>query len=278
MPPAIPQDRPSDFIRGLVCGYANPIRDGVKLLMLRAYVDDSHMGQAPVYVLAGWVAPAEVWARFSDAWRDVLWMSPRIEYFKYAEAMNCRGEFLGMSETRRDEKVRLLLQVIEDHSLFGISSLIPSSTYDIVRPYVKNPYIHSFFGIIVGLTRHYKSLGIEDKIEFVFDYQPGSDQMRQVQEGWEAFKSIAPPEYKNYLFDHPPTFQSDNVVLALQAADFHAGWLHRQTADTILDVETGKPLWGSIGDKIQRVYWIMQPQHAEEIKQRAIADGVKPAP
>jgi len=119
-------------------------------------------------------------------------------------------------------------------------------------------------------------LGIEDKIEFVFDYQPGSNQMRQVEQGWEIFKSIAPPEYKDYLFDHPPTFQSDRLVLALQAADFHAGWLHTQTAHEILGMKTPAPLWGAIGDSIQRVYWIMQPQHAEEIKQRAIADGVKP--
>lgn len=134
MVPALPQDRPSDFVRGLVCGYGRSTREKVKLLMLRAFVDDSHMGQPPVYILGGWIAPAETWARFSDAWQDVLWMAPRIEYFKYAEAMNSNGQFNGISSERRDEKVRLLLKVIEDHSLFGISSIIPASTYDIVRP------------------------------------------------------------------------------------------------------------------------------------------------
>ena len=68
------------------------------LLMLKAYLDDSSMGQAPVYVLAGWVASAKVWAPFADAWDKVLRMSPRIEYFKFDDAMTFDGPFRGMSE------------------------------------------------------------------------------------------------------------------------------------------------------------------------------------
>jgi len=60
--------------------------------MLKAYFDDSRMGQPPCYVLGGWIAPAKVWAPFSDAWLDILWMKPRIEYFKFQEAMNFSGE------------------------------------------------------------------------------------------------------------------------------------------------------------------------------------------
>ncbi len=83
--------------------------------MLRASFDDSAVGQGPVYVIAGWVAPAEKWVPFADDWHAVLDMRPRIEYFKFVEAINFSGEFLGISEEMRDEKLKLLLRIIEDY-------------------------------------------------------------------------------------------------------------------------------------------------------------------
>ena len=85
--------------------------------MLKAYFDDSRMGQPPCYVLGGWVAPAKVWAPFSDAWRDILWMRPRIEYFKFQEAINFNGEFHGVSKESRDEKLKLLVSLIAEYKI-----------------------------------------------------------------------------------------------------------------------------------------------------------------
>ena len=42
-------------------------------------------------------------------------MSPRIRYFKFKEAMNFDGEFHGLTEQSRNEKMILLMRVIEDH-------------------------------------------------------------------------------------------------------------------------------------------------------------------
>jgi hypothetical protein len=116
---------PSEHVLGIVCGLPESLRSNRLLLMLKAYIDDSHMRQPPFYVLGGWVASVKTWAAFSDAWRDILRMSPRIEYFKYDEAMGLSGEFHGISEAARDEKLRLLINLIEEHGLVGVASVIP---------------------------------------------------------------------------------------------------------------------------------------------------------
>src|SRR5262245_64214648 len=168
--------------------------------MLRAYIDDSHMGQPPVYTLAGWVAPASTWMTFSDAWRDILWMKPRIEYFKFNEAVTLDGEFLGVTEASRNEKLQLMINLIEESNLLGLVSMIPHHIFDPLFGWhssrdVRNPYILSFFGIIA--TGHISLFGQEDKVEFFFDYQP--DSIKQVQNGWEEFKDCAPAKYRKLI-------------------------------------------------------------------------------
>lgn len=125
--------------------------------MLKAYIDDSHMRQAPFYVLGGWVAPVKTWIAFSDAWRAILRMSPRIEYFKFDEAMGLSGQFQGISEAARDEKLRLLINLIEEHGLYGIASAIPHAIFypmfgTYPHKWVRNPYYLSFYGITARLV------------------------------------------------------------------------------------------------------------------------------
>jgi hypothetical protein len=245
---------PSEHVLGIVCGLPEPQRSNRWLLMLKAYIDDSNMRQPPYYVLGGWFAPVHTWTRFSDAWRDVLWMSPRIEYFKYVEAMNFTGQFAGISLERRNEKLRLLVNLIEEHKLEGISSIIPHNVWaplfgDADHKSARNPFFLSFFGIVAllaGCLAHTKS---SEKAELVFDYQPGSDSMREVQEGWDDFRSLAPPELMKYVQTHPPVFLDDKEVVALQAADIHAGWTKDQTG-MVDRREIPIPPWFPSGSKI----------------------------
>ena len=49
-------------------------------MVLRAYIDESeHQASEgpPVFVMGGFIAPAESWAKFSDEWQEVLDMRPR---------------------------------------------------------------------------------------------------------------------------------------------------------------------------------------------------------
>lgn len=222
--------------------------------MLKAYIDDSRMRQPPYYVLGGWLAPVHIWAKFSDAWRDILWMSPRIEYFKYEEAMNFSGQFHGISEDRRNEKLRLLVNLIEEHQIEGISSVIPHNIYvplfgDMGHKSARNPYFISFFGICAFLALLTSRKYSNEKVEIVFDYQPGSDSMGEVQAGWEDFRSLAPPQLLQYVQVHPPTFLDDKDVVALQAADLHAGWSRHQI-EVLDNWNVPVPPWYPSGGKL----------------------------
>lgn len=245
--------------------------------MLKAYIDDSHMNQPPVYLLAGWIAPAHQWVRFSNAWREALLMKPSVEYFKFSDAMNFNGPFNGISEQSRNQKVALLVRTIQEHSLLGISTTIPSSVFlGLFGPgcpaiALRNPYFLAFFDIISRAISYYDSSGTTEKIEFVFDDQPGQEEV--VLEAWNLFLDTAPDRFKR-LLGGPPIFQSDRDVVALQAADLHAGWLHKLDEAAILKRDPPEPLWGRAGDEIQRIYRVFTPELAEAMFERVF--GYRP--
>jgi hypothetical protein len=222
--------------------------------MLKAYFDDSRMGQPPCYVLGGWVAPAEVWAPFSHAWRDILWMSPRIEYFKFEEAVNFKGQFHGLSREARDEKLRLLVSLIAEYKLLGAASVI---SHDLFQKYfgshsdpaINDSYAPSLLGIVAAVIRHYKAQEISETIEFFFDYQPG--RMAAAEMGWSHFVAVLPPEYREMVTRHPPSFLDDSDVLPLQAADLCAGRVREQHEARLLGQTHPLPLWGGKGAEIQ---------------------------
>jgi hypothetical protein len=265
-------DRASDHILALVCGLPEPIRSNRLFLMLKAYIDDSRMGQEPIYVLAGWVAPAKVWGSFSDAWDDVLRMSPRIEYFKFAEAMNFNGQFAGISTELRDEKMRLLVKTIECHSLLGISFGVPHYIFLTLfarhpNPEVHNPYFLAFYALIGRLVEHYAKLGSEEKIEFAFDYQPTGNSMRLVRDAWQRFLNKCPPEWRHLLPNHEPSFLDDKDVVALQAADLHAGWVRMMNERPLRGQEHPIPPWAPAGDSIKRLYRYITEENVDSIHQ-----------
>jgi hypothetical protein len=158
--------------------------------MLKAYIDDSALKQPPLYSLAGWVGAPKLWRPFSDAWGEVLRISPRISYFKMEEAINFNGEFGGLSEEKRDEKLNLLVDVINQFKPLGIASSLPHDVFQrffakrYANPDANNPFIPMAFSIMSMTMEYFANRRISEKIEFIFDYQPGSNQMARVQEIW----------------------------------------------------------------------------------------------
>jgi hypothetical protein len=233
--------------------------------MLRAFIDDSDVGGGPAYVLAGWIAPAEKWASFSDRWDEILRMSPRVAYFKFSEAMGLGGEFAGISAPSRDFKMKLFTRLIEEYELLGVSASAPRSVFeewfgrDVGA--LGNPYAVLFYGIISCILRHYSRVAPEEKIDFVFDEQPG--QMRKVLDGWDQWMAILDDDHRDMIAG-PPIFRRDTDMLPLQAADMHAGWLRRLNLTVDTGSEPPPPPWGpDIGNKIQRLYWHLWPEIAE---------------
>lgn len=66
-----------------------------KLVIINGYVDETESDA--VFVMAGYVAPADMWAKFSDEWAAALEAKPRISALKTNDAMRSppRGEFWG---------------------------------------------------------------------------------------------------------------------------------------------------------------------------------------
>lgn len=266
MPQAMSANRPSDYIWGLVCGYPEPTRSYRPILMLKASVGDGHMNQAPSYVIAGWLASATVWAPFSDAWDEALRLSPRIRYFKFDEAMCFSGEFLGMSEERRNEKLELLINLIVEYKLLGVASIIP---HDVFQTYfgnhpdrdVRSPYVPSVLSVANAVLGYMIDCGVRDKVDFCFDYQP--DSVRPIQDGWKLYRTLMPPEYRQLLPAHPPSFLDHREVVALQAADLHAGFACQLDADDLSGRELREAVWGEKADKILRLSYVWTEETAE---------------
>ncbi len=240
-------------------------------MLLKAYADDSGGNQPPVSVLAGWVATPQQWMSFAEDWEEVLRMSPRIQYFKYVEAMNFSGEFKGISEASRDEKLKLLIGVIEEHKLLGLASIIPHDVFHrhlgIKGSRALNvPYPILFVRLMARLQRHFLQLGGDlPKIDFVFDNQV--DQEELALSGWHEFRRNASDEVRP-MIGSPPAFLNDVEVKPLQAADLIAGRFRQMYSALLRNEPIPKPKWGKRGDELTVLTWTLNETIALYIKKR----------
>ncbi|MEX2126749.1 MAG: DUF3800 domain-containing protein [Xanthobacteraceae bacterium] len=244
--------------------------------MLKAYIDDSGVGQHPVYVLAGFVASAREWAPFSDAWDRVLWMSPRIRYFKMSEAMGLNGEFLGISPERRDEKLRLLVNAIECHRLYGVSIAIPHFIFEnlfkgrLTKP-MNSPYFYAFYGIIGHIFMILSGRGVTDRLDLYFDKQV--EHADKILPAWDHFVELAPQHIRG-MIGNPPNFLDDKDFVALQAADLHAWWTRHQYEAQSRGAPDPVPPWGDGGKKIETAGFLWTPEFAEGLHEKLF--GARP--
>jgi hypothetical protein len=116
---------------------------------------------------------------------------------------------------------------------------------------VRNPYFFSFDGLVARLTAWLSQTNSSEKIEFIFDYQPGGNSMQEAQKGWEDFRNHAPPQFLRYVQSHPPSFLDDKDVVALQAADLSAGWTRERVEALNRTGQEPVPFWYPQGDKIK---------------------------
>jgi hypothetical protein len=236
--------------------------------MLKAYFDDSKM-TGPYAVLAGWVEQATRWASFSNAWDDVLRMSPRIDYFKWKEARNLNGEFSGVSCERRDEKVNLLASVIAEYQPLGVASVISVKLHDQIfgeNPdrILRHPYYLSFHSVVSQLVMYPAIVSLGEKIDFVFDIQPG--QMEAAIGSWERLKQVAPPEVKGIIGN--ANFGDDVDIKPLQAADLSAGWMREQAEAHFDEQKTLEPPWGNRTNSVQCLARVWTTDRYTELAER----------
>jgi hypothetical protein len=184
--------------------------------------------------------------------------------------MNFSGQFFGCSESNRREKLNLMIDAIADHKLIGFSAAVPHHNFYPLfgknRPHWKrSAYYLAFYMIVARLLAYYTNLGINDKIDFVFDYQPGSDQMRAAQEGWDLFVKHLPPEAMLLVNKHPPSFLDDEQIVALQAADLAAGWIRKFQEAAMLGKKPPEEPWDKRGHLIPMHYYVLNEELAEKL-------------
>lgn len=197
--------------------------------MLRAYIDESmHEGHPPTFIMAGHLASAEQWANLATEWREILDISPRIRSFKLKEALRGTGQFYRMPEERRIERIALLRMCLEKNvqGEFGIA--FRRDWFDEVfsimgemRGVLKNPYYYAYTVLVRELI-----LGLHDyaaerqPIDLIFDNRV--KEKVKILEGWRGAEHYPNKRDEWAMMRNPPSFQDDEEVLPLQAADMCA--------------------------------------------------------
>lgn len=191
-------------------------------MALQAYVDGSGSGDPDALVLAGYVATAETWAKFSTEWQKRL-DEVGLKRFKMHEMATSRMEFAGyfyrvieefdvlaaISCVIRTDDLRKVLREIRLPDIPNIQRL-------------ENPYYLGFRCIIETLARHQRQLRLgEEPIDFIFDDQ---SEKAALVGAWDLMKFAATPDIQPLLGD-TPIFRPDDKVMPLQAADLYAWWV-----------------------------------------------------
>ena len=226
------QITPADYIWSMVCGYAAPHRQRKNLLMLNGYIDDSGSEpSSPTFVLAGYVLPAESWARFSDEWAKELLRGKRIDFLHMKDTgKNEMGQFDGWTIDEIEEKLMPLAKIIQAHKPFAMAAHTQWSEYvkfksqSSLAQYVQSPYKALFHEITRIMYLAGQRWNNQECVDFIFDEQGeiGDEAASWYREMKEAYPPKARP-----FFGSTPVFKNDNLVLPLQAADMLA-WFQRR--------------------------------------------------
>ena len=216
----MPRNLPGDGVLGLVYGYSRPERYERVIMAFQAAIDDSGQGHGSVYVLAGFVAPAEAWFQFEDEWSEAL-KDNGLAYFKTREAMGFAGQFeSGWDVPRRDAFILRLIDIIKRRVSFAVQVTLLHADYlahvkGKIDRAMDQPYVLTAFSTMMVANRRTLYRDGDGPVDFVFDTENARTQ-GYVRRAHRASLRVAP------LFGDPPIFRDDKRFLPLQAADLMA--------------------------------------------------------
>jgi hypothetical protein len=99
------------------------------------------------------------------------------------------------------------------------------------------------YSLVAHVAGYYQQQGLTEKIDFVFDNQPGH--IETVTASWLRFLDEAPPEIRPLLPDFP-IFVDDKIALPLQAADYGVGWSRQLAEDHFYRRPNRRAPWGNM--------------------------------
>lgn len=203
-------------------------------MTLQAFTDDSTTRREN-FVLAGYLATAEEWVKFSNEWGPLAkaWgtLQPDGNYvFKMSD--------MAWTDERR-ERVSAFYRVIESHELsafaFGMNKRsyaralgrLSVKNYSVDLRLLSNPFNMLFYFVVSNLIgvveKHPELFDPKDKIDFFFDKQA---EKKKIQASWDQFVEASSERYRNRI-GSDPRFEDDSEFIPIQAADFLAWWNSR---------------------------------------------------
>jgi hypothetical protein len=185
------------------------------------YADASGSGDPDHHVLAGYVAPAEVWAEFSKEWQSRL-DHAGLAVFKMSDHA---------TSPKKLERAAYFYRTLEEFEITaGLTLVLPTrQIHDSLKglPWPKeardhhrllNPYFYAFYLVLIMLDGEKEKWGIDEPIDLIFDNQ---SEKGYIIESWDTLRKNAAPDLKGFFGD-PPSFKSDEYHMPLQAADLFA--------------------------------------------------------
>jgi Protein of unknown function (DUF3800) len=228
------QDRIWAHVTGLAPRFA--VRRLLMVLQFQAFMDESVSKEE--FVLAGYIAPAEIWAKFSKDWDELLPLAVQTRdghfHFKMSE-MAARGSM---------DRVRAFYNIIDKYD-----ELIPVSfrmnlvefknaqermvefarvmNWELDYQAWTNPY---FFSFRTFLNQFHTNAGpvseaipSGETVDFIFDDRT---EKRFILSAWdEIVEKLAHYSEIQLPFGSSPRFEDDQKFLPLQAADLWAWWV-----------------------------------------------------
>jgi Protein of unknown function (DUF3800) len=221
----------ADRVWAQIAGVAPSTKPWKRLFMvLQAFIDDSYTPNG-TFVLGGFIATAEAWAKFSTEWEPLLPLTNRGKSGKFRFKMN---EMI----KERPDRVAPFLKIIEKFVLaslyckLNIADLQMAkeriwSERDIYWSVPSQPYWLCFSGLLGSFQKHRIKeskladiLPLNERVDFYFDRRSARDS-NEIAAHWEDFAS----KETQSLYGTVPRFENDEEFLPLQAADYWAWWV-----------------------------------------------------
>lgn len=190
--------------------------------MFKAYIDESGIhASSDMFVLAGYLAPAREWDRFTKKWQSVL-SRYGINVFHATDCNSFRGEFKRFAgrKEERDEFVKELLATISTRrrilavNLGVVVADFPDLAHQQVRAGSGHAYYVCMKGLMAAVHLVMNQFSPHEKVTLIFDRQ---DQFRR--SALERFDEIREENWEgNNRFDNI-VFGSAKEHIPLQAAD-----------------------------------------------------------
>lgn len=204
------------------------------IMAVGVYCDESETKppHPRLFTLAGWVAVPSAWGQFNEAWRSMLaCCGPHpVRAFHMAKLVNEQdtdSEYIGWSRGARDAMIERAAQILVDPKIMGelpyaVAATVAVDDYLEHAPgllwNVEDLYVHCYDRLFLQVVSWPR---VQRDFSFVFDKKKGVEH-RVLERFSHAQKQLNAQLPADERLLRGCSFDNDEIVLQLQAADFLA--------------------------------------------------------